>query len=81
MFYGNNCINHSLLPGAGNERVLDICASLELHLMQRIVHKIYEAMYKEWPGVTNWLKQIHIKQTNYHHGTFVGNDCEKMLNK
>ena len=78
MFYGN-CINEPLLPGADNERILDICASPELHLMQSIVHRIYEAMYKEWPGVTNWLKQIHIKQTNYHHGTFVGNDCEKML--
>ena len=47
--------------------------------MQGIVKHIYENIYKEWPNVTLWLKNINVRQKNYHHGSFVGNDCQKML--
>jgi len=47
--------------------------------MQGIVKHIYENMVKEWPGAEVWLKHINVKQKDYHHGAFVGNDCKKML--
>merc|ERR1712055_839787 len=40
---------------------------------------IYDSIYKEWDNVTSWLSHINVNQKNYHHGTFVGNDCLKML--
>ena len=74
-----NCVNEPLLPGDDHENILDICVPLELHLMQGIVKHIYDNMYKVWPKVTLWLNKIHVKQKNYHHGAFVGNDCMRML--
>ena len=48
--------------------------------MQGIVKHIYDKMAKVFPqGVSLWLSKIHIKQKNYHNGTFVGNDCLKMF--
>ena len=47
--------------------------------MQGIVKHIFDNMSYDWPGVSLWLNKIHIKQKNYHDGTFVGNDCLKML--
>ena len=47
--------------------------------MQGIVKHIFDNMAKEWPGVTVWLDHINVKQKQYHHGAFVGNDCMKML--
>ena len=78
MFYAS-CITQPLLTGEDSERILDICAPPELHLMQGIVKHIYDKMFKDWPGVSIWLDRINIKQKNYHHGAFVGNDCLKML--
>ncbi|CAL4251128.1 unnamed protein product [Meganyctiphanes norvegica] len=65
--------------GDGCTLILDICAPPELHLMQDIVKLIYDKMHKECPGVSLWLERIHIKPKNYHHGTFVDNDCLKRL--
>ena len=47
--------------------------------MQGTVKQIYDEMFKKWPGVKVWLDLIHIKQNNYHNGTFVGNDCMPIL--
>ena len=74
-----NCINQPLLTGDDNALIIDICAPPELHLMQGIVKHIYDNMAKEWPGVSMWLEKINVKQKDYHHGAFVGNDCMKML--
>ena len=74
-----NCINEPLLPGDANERILDICAPPELHLMQGITKHIFDKMNGEWSDVYLWLKGINVNQKNYHHGSFVGNDCMKML--
>lgn len=75
----NNCVNKPLLPGDANERIIDLCAPPELHLMQGIVKHVYDKMYTEWSNVSLWLKKINVDQRNYHHGSFVGNDCFKML--
>ncbi|CAL4067310.1 unnamed protein product, partial [Meganyctiphanes norvegica] len=74
-----NCINQPLLTGDDHERILDICAPPELHLLQGIVKHVYDNMYKNWPHVSLWLDKINVKPTNYHHGSFVGNDCLRML--
>ena len=74
-----NCINKPLLPGDADERILDICAPPELHLMLGIVKHLYDNMYAECPDVSLWLKSINVKQKKYHHGAFVGNDCLKIL--
>ena len=74
-----NCINLPIIPGDDTERILDICAPPELHLMQGILKHIFDSIYKEWDNVTSWLSHINVNQKNYHHGTFVGNDCLKML--
>ena len=76
----SSCINPPLLMGEDRQRIIDICAPPELHLMQGIVKYIYDKMAKVFPqGASLWLNKIHIKQQNYHNGTFVGNDCLKML--
>merc|ERR1712240_295075 len=74
-----NCVNDPIIPGDKNERIIDICAPPELHLMQGITKHIFDKMQCEWSDVHLWLKRINVKQKNYHHGSFVGNDCLKML--
>ena len=37
-------------------------------------------MFKEWPNVSLWIICINVIQKGYHNGSFVGNDCMKMLN-
>ena len=74
-----NCINQPLLTDDDNALIIDICVPPELHLMQGIVKHIYDNMAKDWPGVSVWLDKIHVKQKDYHHGAFVGNDCRKLL--
>ena len=74
-----NCIYEPLFPVDADERILDVCAPPELHLMQGIVKHIYDKAYAEWSDISLWLKHLNINQKNYHHGSFVGNDCIKML--
>ena len=76
----NNCINEPLIVGEDSETVLSICAPPELHLMQGIVKHLFDNMSKENAILAQlWLQKIHVKATNYHGGSFVGNDCLKML--
>ena len=57
-----SCIHPPLFTGEDSERILDICAPPQLHLMQGIVKHIYDKMFKDWKGVSLWLAKIHIKQ-------------------
>ena len=62
----SSCINPPLLMGEDRERIIDICAPPELHLMQGIVKHIYDKMAKVFPqGVSLWLNKIHIKGMVY----------------
>ena len=74
-----NCTSEPLLYGNADDCIIDICAPPELHLMQGIFKHIFDKMSLEWPNVSLWLNSINVNQKNYHHGSFVGNDCLKMM--
>ena len=51
----------------------------ELHLMLCPVNQLYDELNNVWPRSEEWLKSCFIKRSEYHGGSFEGNECRKLL--
>ena len=45
------------------------------------VNTLYDALNKEWPESESWLKICNVKKTEYHGGSFAGNESRKLLKR
>ena len=51
----------------------------ELHLLIGPVNTLYDALNKVWSESESWLSKCNVKKTEYHGGSFAGNDSRKLL--
>lgn len=78
----NNCVNKPLLP-AGDEKILKYIPPPELHLLLGAVNTVFDKMLVEKESIAlNWAKECNVnrKITHGNRYSFVGNDCNKLLN-
>ena len=61
--------------------VLKIIPPPELHLMLGPVNHLYDELNKVWPESEEWLQACFVKRSEYHGGSFEGNDCRKLFKK
>ena len=59
--------------------VLTIVPPPELHLLLGPVNHLYNEINKVWPQGEDCLKSCFVKKSEYHGGSFEGNDCRKLL--
>ena len=77
--YGN-AIHPSIIGEMDDSTpVLTIVPPPELHLLLGPVNHLYNEINKVWPQSEDWLKSCFVKKSEYHGGSFEGNDCRKLL--
>ena len=59
--------------------MIDVYPPPELHLLLGVVNYLYNAIEKEWAGVSCWAELCNIQHQAYHGGSFDGNSCRKLL--
>ena len=76
-----NAIHPSMVTADKETPILLIVPPPELHLLIGPVNTLYDALNKEWPESERWLKICNVKKTEYHGGSFVGNESRKLLKR
>ena len=64
-----------------NTPVIEVLPPPELHLLIGPVNTLYDGLEKVWPQSEDWLKICNVKKTDYHGGSFEGNDSRALLKK
>ena len=76
-----NCINKPLMMGSPEEKLVDIFAIPELHIMEGIVNTLIEHLEIRWTkeNMNVLYSRLHITKTGQHGGKFNGNPCRLLL--
>ena len=61
--------------------VIEVIPPPELHLLIGPVNTLYDGLEKVWPQSQDWLKACNVRKTEYHGGSFAGNDSRALLKK
>ena len=59
--------------------VIEIIPPPELHLLIGPVITLNNELEQVWPQFQDWLKACNVKKTDYHGGSFEGNDSRALL--
>ena len=59
--------------------VLALLPPHELHLLIGPVNTMYNGLADIWPESGRWLKSCNVKKTEYHGGSYAGNDNRKLV--
>ena len=59
--------------------VLSVIPPPELHLLIGPVNTLYNELSRIWDGSESWIKACNVKRTEYHGGSFAGNDSRMLL--
>ena len=59
--------------------VITILPPPELHLLRVPVNTLYDALNNVWSESERWLQSCNVKKTDYHVGSFAGNDSRALL--
>ena len=59
--------------------IIQLVPPPELHLLLGPTNHMYDELNKCWPGSVAWSDACYVKKTEYHGGSFEGNDCRKLL--
>ena len=75
-----SCVNHPMIQGSDSEMLIQLIPPPELHLLLRIVNKIFKELQTAVPNIAEeWLNKLGIVQPKHHGGEFTGNMCRKLL--
>ena len=78
--YGS--VIHTPIFSADNDDmrpVITILPSPELHLLTGPVNTLYDALNNVRSESERWLQSCNVKKTDYHGGSFAGNDSRALL--
>ena len=59
--------------------VIEVIPPPELHLLIDQVNNLYNGLKQVWTQNQKWLKACNAKKTDYHSGSFKGNDSRSLL--
>ena len=68
-----------MITGDDETTILEVIPPSELHLLTGPVNTLYEGLNKVWKGSEQWLSACNVKKTEYHGGSFAGNESRKLL--
>ena len=75
-----NCVSHPMIQGNDSDLLIQKIPPPELHLLLRVVNKIFKELQAAVPSVASaWLDKIGIVQPQLHGGEFTGNMCRRLL--
>lgn len=75
-----NCVCHPMIQGNDSDILIQKIPLPELHLLLRIVNKIFKELQATAPKESEeWLAKIGIVQPKLHGGEFTGNMCRRLL--
>jgi len=75
-----SCVNRPIIHGEDTTMMIQLIPPPELHLLLRVVNKIFKELQKSYPRYAeNWLQKMGLQQPKLHGGEFTGNMCRRLL--
>ena len=75
-----SCVNPPIIRGEDTMMMIKLIPPPELHLLLRVVNKIFKELKKSYPHFADrWLQKMGLQQPMLHGGEFTGNMCRSLL--